>query len=156
MELSAQDRGGGPIVVGIDGSQHSKRALAWAAVQAEMTDSPLVVVTTWQQPTNYGWMVPWPEDLDFEADTRSMLERVVEETVGPHPRIELRTVVVEGQPARALTEFSKTASLVVVGCRGHGEFSGMLLGSVSEYLTSHAHCPVVVVRDGERTAARAA
>ncbi|MGA2037092.1 MAG: universal stress protein [Acidimicrobiales bacterium] len=61
--------------------------------------------------------------------------------------MELTTVVMEGHPARVLPDESKTASLVVVASRGNGEFAGMLLGSVSEFLTTHAHCPVVVRGD---------
>lgn len=145
----------GPIVVGVDGSQHSKKALAWAVRQAEITGLPLVAVSTWHLPTNYGWAIPWPEDLDLEADARTLLESVIEEVVGSQKKGEIDARVVEGHPARVLVTLSNSASLVVVGSRGHGEFSGMLLGSVSEYLTTHASCPVVVVRDG-REAAQAA
>jgi nucleotide-binding universal stress UspA family protein len=55
----------------------------------------------------------------------------------------------EGHPAQVLLDAGETAELLVVGNRGHGGFSGMLLGSVSQYLVTHAHCPVVVVRDAE-------
>jgi nucleotide-binding universal stress UspA family protein len=58
---------------------------------------------------------------------------------------------VEGHLASVLTEQSKNASLIVVGSRGHGEFAGMLLGSVSEFLATHARCPVLVVREGLAT-----
>lgn len=141
-----------PIVVGVDGSEHSKVALAWAARQAALTSSTLVVVTAWHLPVNYGWGVPLPDDLDFEADAKAMLESVIKEVLGSDPGIALNTHVTEGHPARVLTEESKGASLIVVASRGHGEFAGMLLGSVSEYLTAHSHCPVVVVRDAQEAA----
>ncbi len=96
---------------------------------------------------NYGWMPPWPEDLDPATDSKVAMEDAVAEVLGPDSGIEITTEVIEGSPAHVLAELSKTASLVVVGCRGHGEFAGMLLGSVSEFLTAHAHCPVVVIRD---------
>jgi nucleotide-binding universal stress UspA family protein len=54
--------------------------------------------------------------------------------------------VLEGHPALQLTEASRHASLLVVGCRGHGEFAGMLIGSVSGFVSTHSHCPVVVIR----------
>jgi nucleotide-binding universal stress UspA family protein len=58
----------------------------------------------------------------------------------------METLVVQGHPAPALVEASKGADLLVVGSRGHGEFVGMLIGSVSEYCTTNAHCPVLVHR----------
>lgn len=126
-----------PVVVGVDGSSSSKSALVWGARQARLTHVPLLIVTCWHFRTSYGWPGP-----------KVMLEEIVEEVLGSQPGVELRMSVQEGHPAPVLTEQSKSASLLVVGSRGRGEFAGMLLGSVSAFLTTHAHCPVVVVRDG--------
>ena len=138
--------GGDRIVVGVDGSASSKAALSWAARQAQLTGLPLAVVTVWCFPMNWGWAVPWPADFDPEASARAVLDEAVEEVLGPEPGIELERLVIEGHPAPVLVHLSESAQLIVVGCRGHGEFVGMLLGSVSEHLTAHGHCPVVVVR----------
>ena len=140
----------GRIVVGIDGSEHSKAALTWAAREAKLTGVPLTVVTTWEFPNSYGYPVPWPEDVDFAADAKIVLDETVTSVLGSSPTIELTGEVVEGHAALVLEDLSKTATLLVVGSRGHGEFAGMLLGSVSEFLATHAHCPLVIIRgDGE-------
>jgi len=60
--------------------------------------------------------------------------------------VEIDTLVVEGHPAEVLVEASSHADLLVVASRGHGQFGGMLLGSVSQHCATHAHCPVVIVR----------
>jgi nucleotide-binding universal stress UspA family protein len=144
--MSTQERTGDRIVVGVDGSPSSKAALAWAARQARMTGTPLLAVTTWEYPANYGWAPPWPSDYDPALDAKGMLEETVREVLGEDPAISLSTAAVEGHPAPVLAELSKSAALVVVGCRGHGSFTGMLIGSVSEFLVTHAHCPVLVMR----------
>lgn len=136
----------GDIVVGVDGSRSSRKALAWAAKQAALTGARLVAITCWDYPVNYGWAPPWPPEFDPAADSKAMLDRVVDEVLGAGASARVTTATFEGHPAPVLVELSKTASLVVVGSRGHGEFAGMLLGSVSEFLTTHAHCPVLVVR----------
>jgi nucleotide-binding universal stress UspA family protein len=135
-----------PVVVGIDGSDRSKAALAWGAHYASLTDAPLVVVAAWRFPTDYGWTWPIPEGWSPEADTQAVANREVEEVLGPEPGLAYTVSVVEGHPAEVLTDASARASIVVVGSRGRGQFAGMLLGSVSEHLTAHARCPVVVVR----------
>ena len=135
-----------PIVVGIDGSESSNAAFEWAVKQARLTNVPLVAIAAWEWPTNYGTPLVWPEEIDFEADARAMLERTVDQILGVEHRTEVTQQVIHGHPAPILEEQSRSASLVVVGCRGHGEFAGMLLGSVSEFLSTHAHCPVVIVR----------
>jgi nucleotide-binding universal stress UspA family protein len=141
------------IVVGVDGSDHSKVALAWAAREATMTGAPLTVVTTWEFPTNYGYLVPWPEDLDFAAEAKNVLVETVAEVLGETPTIEPTLEVVRGHAALVLEDLSRSSGLLVVGSRGHGEFTGMLLGSVSEFLATHAHCPLVIIRgDGEQPA----
>ena len=136
-----------PVVVGVDGSEQSKSALGWAARYARATSAPLRVVIAWYLPNNYDWSVPLPDPWDPESDARKVLEDEMAEVLGAAaPDLELSTSVVEGHPAQVLTEASKQASLVVVGSRGRGQFSGMLLGSVSGFLTTHARCPVVVMR----------
>ena len=136
------------IVVGVDGSDSSKAALTWSIRQARLTGAPLEVVMTWDYPMSYGWMIV-PENVDLQGDATSELERVVKE-VTEHltgPPIELTTRVIQGHPALVLMSEAADASLIVVGSRGHGEFAGMLLGSVSEHLSTHAPCPVLIVRD---------
>ena len=134
------------IVVGVDGSEQSRAALAWAARQAKLTGAPLVVLTTWEYPTSYGYAVPWPGSVDFAADAKSVLDGAVAEVLGPETGIDFTIEVLEGHAALVLKDASRTAALLVVGSRGHGEFTGMLLGSVSEFLATHAHCPLVIIR----------
>jgi nucleotide-binding universal stress UspA family protein len=138
-----------PIVVGVDGSRHSIDALRWAAHQAELTGEPLNAVTSWSYPQTFGALAYWPENVDFEADARQLLKHAITEALGDAPGVTVVPTVVSGPAALALEDLSRSASLVVVGSRGHGEFAGMLLGSVSEFLSTHAHCPVVVLRGTE-------
>jgi nucleotide-binding universal stress UspA family protein len=139
---------GNRIVVGVDGSEPALHALAWAARQAELTGTPLAVVTTWEWPTSYGWAFPIPSDFDPAAEAHKMLEQAVEPVRSSHPAISIEMQVVEGHPAPILVEKSLGADLLVVGSRGHGEFTGMLIGSVSEHCVTNAHCPVLVMREG--------
>jgi nucleotide-binding universal stress UspA family protein len=136
------------IVVGVDGSDSSKAALTWGIRQAQLTGAPLEAIMTWDYPMSYGWMIV-PENVDLQADATSELERVVKEVTEEmaDPSVELTTRVVQGHPALVLMSEAADASLVVVGSRGHGEFAGMLLGSVSEHLSTHAPCPVLIFRD---------
>lgn len=144
-ENTATSEPGGTVLVGVDGSESSKDALRWAARQAELTGATLRVLMTWDLPAMAYWSVI-PEGLDFEGDTRSVLAKTVEETLGSTPSIRIAQVVRQGRAAVVLIEESADADLLVLGSRGHGEFTGMLLGSVSEHCVSHARCPVVVVR----------
>jgi nucleotide-binding universal stress UspA family protein len=136
----------GRIVVGIDGSEASTDALRWGARQAELTGSPLEVIMTWEWPASLGWSVPVPDDYDPETDVRRTLDAAVDAALAGHPGVSVERRVVNGHPAPVLVEASKGADLLVIGSRGHGEFVGMLLGSVSEFCTTNAHCPVLVHR----------
>lgn len=136
----------GRIVVGIDGSPSSLDALSWAARQADLTASTLEIVMTWEWPSSYGWAAPVPSDFDPEEDVRKALDSAVEGVRAEHPGIAIDPRVVSGHPAPILVEASKGADLLVIGSRGHGEFVGMLIGSVSEYCATNAHCPVLVHR----------
>jgi nucleotide-binding universal stress UspA family protein len=136
----------GRIVVGIDGSPPSLEALAWGARQAELTGGALDVVMTWEWPSSLGWAMPVPEDFDPEADVRRTLEQAIASVRADHPAVAVDGRVVNGHPAPTLVEAAKGADLLVVGSRGHGQFVGMLLGSVSEYCVRNAQCPVLVHR----------
>ena len=76
-----------------------------------------------------------------------MLNDVLKPVRAAHPGISIDPSVIEGHPAPLLVKASSGADLLVVGSRGHGEFAGMLLGSVSEHCVTNAHCPVLVLRD---------
>jgi nucleotide-binding universal stress UspA family protein len=134
------------IVVGFDGSDSSTDALAWAVRQADLTAATLEVVMTWEWPTSYGWAVPIPDGFDPESDVRKALDIAVAGVLVDHPGLKVNPRLVNGHPAPALVEASKGADLLVVGSRGHGEFVGMLVGSVSEHCVTNAHCPVLVHR----------
>lgn len=135
------------IVVGVDGSDHARRALRWALEEARLRQATIVAVHAWHLP--YDGSHPYTAlafDPDrFEHQARSTLERAVhaEDTHGLAAPVE--TVVVHGTAAAALLEAANGADLLVVGARGLGGFTGLLLGSVSNQVSHHASCPVVIV-----------
>lgn len=133
------------IVVGIDGSESSIDALRWAVAQAKATGATIEAVAAWHWPTSWGAAVPLPQGFDPSTDARAMLDQALG-PVADQPDVTVARRVEEGQAALVLIERSHDADLLVVGCRGHGEFSGMLIGSVSQHCAAHAHCPVLVYR----------
>jgi nucleotide-binding universal stress UspA family protein len=136
----------GVIAVGVDGSASSVAALRWAALQARATGAALLAVTSWHYPNVYGYVVPladdWRPDQEaarIQADALAGAADVLDGTV-------VESLVTEGQAAAVLVDASKQVDLLVVGSRGHGELTSVVLGSVSEYCAAHSECPVVVVR----------
>lgn len=134
------------MVVGLDGSGSSVAALRWAADYAALVGARLELVVAWDWPTSYGWPAPIPTDYNPEKDASELLARCEEQARQHHATLDVSSTPVQGHPAPALVEASRGAALLVVGSRGHGQFAGMLLGSVSEHCVSNAHCPVLVMR----------
>lgn len=141
---------GRPIVAGVDGSPSSLRALDWAADQTMLTGSALQLVAAWDWPRSYGWAVPLPEGYNPESDAERVLHEAAARARARHPDLPLTTTAMQGHPALVLVDASRGAGLLVVGSRGHGEFTGMLLGSVSEHCAAHARCPVLVFRSADQ------
>jgi nucleotide-binding universal stress UspA family protein len=138
------------IVVGVDGSDNARQALAWALEEARAHGTPLEVVHATVDPHS---VVPYTmEELGMRIDAakaRTAAEKMIADMldgVGVPEGIEVEAIIDHGPAANLLVERSKGATLLVVGSRGHGALSGVLLGSVSHQCVHHAHCPVVVVR----------
>jgi nucleotide-binding universal stress UspA family protein len=138
------------IVVGVDGSESSKAALAWAISQAELIDATVEAVIAWEYPISFAGVGYAPigsvMDVDFAETAERVLGEAISETVDPDSKIKVSATAREGNAARILLEAAKGADLLVVGSRGHGSFTEALLGSVSQHCVHHARCPVVVVR----------
>ncbi len=144
----------GPVVVGTDGSPESRRAVDYAFAAAAARAVPLVAVRAWNDALVEGLSAgsarhyPVFTDLDrVDADVRDELEHELADGRARHPDVAVEPVVSRRKPTRALLEYSGRAQLVVVGNRGRGGFTGMLLGSTSRSLIQHASCPVAVVRE---------
>ena len=140
------------IVVGVDGSPSSIKALEWAVDQAALTKASVEAVTAWHFPNSYG--VPLPDGTnyaDLAAETLTKAIAVVKNARpdGPAADVWIRTWIAEGHAAQILLDRSADASLLVVGSRGHGGFAEALLGSVSQHVVHHAPCPVVIIRGRE-------
>lgn len=138
----------GKIVVGVDGSAGSRDALRWAFAEAKLRGASLEVVIVWQYPITaslptFGAMIT-PQDFATDARTE-LLAIIAAEGISTDAPIPVSTLVAEGNAARALLDASDAAELLVVGSRGHGGFTGVLVGSVSQQCVNHAKCPVVVV-----------
>ena len=136
------------VVVGIDGSAQSKEALRWAVRMAELNDAAIDAVTVWEMPTSYGWAIA-AEDWNPEQDASKVLSDTIDEVLDGHGPSGLRQLVRRGNAAKVLLDESKDAQMLVVGSRGHGGFSGLLLGSVSAPCAEHARCPVLVVHGSQ-------
>ncbi|MEV7189520.1 universal stress protein [Kitasatospora sp. NPDC093102] len=134
------------IVVGVDGSPSSVDALRWAVDQARARGAVVEAVTAWQHPVATGWPVPVVAYENPADSARNVLDEAVAEAADAECRGGIRARVVEGGAVSCLLDAARGADLLVVGSRGHGGFTGALLGSVGQHCVQHAPCPVVVVR----------
>jgi nucleotide-binding universal stress UspA family protein len=138
----------GRIVVGVDGSEASYGALHWAIAEAARRDAQLDVVNAYgfhQYPSPYGPTVAIDPD-QLETGSKALLDEMVAGAFGgPGPPRAVETIAPSMTAVPALLESAKGADLLVVGSRGRGTFTGLLLGSVSQQCVHHAPCPVVVV-----------
>lgn len=132
------------IVVGVDGSPSSLEALRFAQKQARLTGATVHAVTTWNYPMTFD--VPVGDGLDWQRNAESILDNALKEALAPPDAEAVVRHVDQGQPAAVLLDHARDAEMLVVGSRGHGGFTGMLLGSVSQNVVAHSPCPVVVVR----------
>jgi nucleotide-binding universal stress UspA family protein len=143
----------GRVVVGVDGSEHAAAALRFALVEAERLRAELVAVYAWQAPdapVDPFTVLQADVAVDREqqvARAREWLLRTVDEARTPlTQRVPVRVETPEKHPAAALLDEGADADLIVVGSRGRGGFTGLLLGSVSQQVLNHAVVPVAVVR----------
>ncbi|WBB81704.1 universal stress protein [Micromonospora sp. WMMD882] len=132
------------IVVGVDGSDPSLVALAFAVERAAQREAPLHVVRAWAPAQ---WRAQGFDPDEADAAERASLDESLARWRDTFPDLPVSTQVESGNPASALVEASRDAQLVVVGSRGRGGLAGALLGSVSQQVLQHAHCPIVVARE---------
>lgn len=134
------------IVVGVDGSDSSLKALDWALDEARLRTGQVHILTAWHYPV-IGDAAGRGEDREaFGNAARTIHDAAVKKA--SEAGVPVTGDVVEGHPADVLVKAAAGADLLVVGSRGHGGFAGMLLGSVSSHAVQHASCPVLVVRAG--------
>jgi nucleotide-binding universal stress UspA family protein len=141
----------GRIVVGLDGSQHSIAALRWAVEEARLRSAEVVALCAWEFPHDLNPVTMLTTRAEpFREEAAAVFERSIA-AVDPGA-VTVTCTIIEGAAALRLVEASATADLVVVGSRGRGGFTGLLLGSVSQHLTVHARCPVLVHHHGSADA----
>jgi nucleotide-binding universal stress UspA family protein len=151
--MSGERSGQELVVVGVDGSAESVRALGWAARYATATGARVQAVRVWHYPDVAGQapvgIAPDPVHHESEAQQLAMLDEAITKAYSGHPGPAAESRLGYGHPAQVLIEASKEADLLVVGSHGHGAFTGMLVGSVSIHCVTGAFCPVVVVRGSD-------
>jgi nucleotide-binding universal stress UspA family protein len=140
----------GLVLVGADGSPASGTAVAFAFEEADRRAAELGVLCAWRRLNPSSGSDGQPAGNDDSAAQEAAAAQWLRDWVQPwrdkHPQVAVRWMLTGERPAAALVEAAGEASLVVVGSRGHGGFTGLLLGSVSQQVLNHAPCPVVVVR----------
>ncbi|MFI7546834.1 universal stress protein [Actinoplanes sp. NPDC049599] len=149
LVLHGDRHGTGPVVVGVDGSAVSMRALEFAAEEAALRDADLLALHAWtgDAATELNDTLPASSATGSDAGEEARVLAECLAGIAPrYPDLTIHREVVRGSARRLLVERSATAQLVVVGSRGHGGVTGALLGSVSLHLIHHAACPIVVVR----------
>ncbi|TDB92893.1 hypothetical protein E1091_12475, partial [Micromonospora fluostatini] len=139
------------ILVGYDGSADAEVALAWALAEATHSGRPVRLAYVFEWLTVAGWLGPgvapgvWPDET-ARREVEGLVRRAAGEAAARHPGLTVHGEVFDGPPALLLQERSAEAGLLVLGSRGHGGFTGLLVGSTAVSVSAHAHCPVVVVR----------
>ena len=142
------------VVVGVDDEVHSSPAVDSAFAEASARKAPLVALHAWwwdeASPLSSG--IAWDHEVDLgdewttvAASQRVMMSEMLAGWQEKYPDVEVRTEFVRGDPTAVLEEASGDAQLLVVGTRGRGGFTGLLMGSVSSRALHHSRCPVLVV-----------
>lgn len=138
------------VVVAVDGSEASKVAVRWAANTAMKREIPLRLASSYAMPQFLyaEGMVP-PQEIydDLRAETMEKIDEARAIALEVAPELKIGHTIAEGSPIDLLLDMSKTVTMIVMGSRGLGGLSGMVMGSVSAAVVSHAECPVVVVRE---------
>jgi nucleotide-binding universal stress UspA family protein len=131
------------VVVGVDGSAFANRALLLAAYETALRGALLHVVSAYEIPPVAEWLVvPLGP---FEETAAAVVSQALTEVHEQYPELVTKGEHRPGSAGRVLVEAAQGASLLVVGSRGHSELTDLLIGSVSEYCTHHASCPIIVV-----------
>ncbi|MEU7925297.1 universal stress protein [Micromonospora sp. NPDC049801] len=141
------------ILVGYDGSTDASVALDWALAEAERSGQPVRLAYIFEWLTVASWVGPgvapgiWPDDT-ARRQVDDLVRKAAADAATAHPGLTVTGEVYDGPPALVLQERSTDAGMLVLGSRGHGGFGGLLAGSTAVAVAAHAHCPVVIVRDG--------
>lgn len=148
IPAESADRTGSGIVVGVDGSAPSNAAVAFAAEEASRRGVPLIAVYAWMPPLTPGLEYLWSEEL-VAAQEKAAEEAIAIGVAGlatRYPDLEIRRQIVQAPPVTALIQAAEDAEMVVVGSRGRGGISRLLLGSVSHSILQALPCATVVTR----------
>ena len=145
-----------PVIAGTDGSQESMQAVEWAAREAALRKTTLRIVAIPVLPPR---MIPSPATPGtvagmVERAMRRALAAAAKEAAAQEPDLVIETQLLDGRPAPVLVDAAREASMLVLGSRGAGGFSAMILGSVGRYVATHATVPVVVAREETMAAHR--
>jgi nucleotide-binding universal stress UspA family protein len=142
-----------PVVIGIDESDQSTRALAEAFDIAATLHAPLTVVHMWEIGAAVGMgdlggegAMDWQLLDVLQTQQRQRMDELVEPFASKYRNAHVSKVFQDVSPAKGLTDLSREAQLVVVGSHGRGKLADSIFGSVSQNLIHHAECPVLVVR----------
>jgi nucleotide-binding universal stress UspA family protein len=137
----------GDVVVGYDGSATARRAVEFAAAEADTHDTRLRIISVWNKTPTIP-AIP-PVALPVAGHNAELAARQLDEATGlardVAPELEIEALAIEGNPGAELAHATENSRLLVVGCRGRGSVHRLVLGSVSHYCTLHARCPVLVV-----------
>ncbi len=133
------------IVVGVDGSVGSDKALEWSIAEANRSPATLELVTAWMFPMALGYVFAKTPDKERQ-EVQRIADRAACHVTEVAPEIVVRSILSEAEAGPALVKLSAGADLLVVGARGLGALRELLLGSVGAYCARHAPCPVVIVR----------
>lgn len=137
------------IIVGVDGSGHSQRALEWAAKEAALRQVPLTVLAVHEAIRGYySAVVVYPEDPARTEDARvaaqAETDKVLAELDGPRPD-PVTVTAVHGFPVEELIKAGRDADMIVLGSRGAGGFTRLLMGSTAGQVVQHSYSPVLIV-----------
>ena len=142
------------IIVGVDSSGHSQRALEWAMKEAAIRHTPLTVLTVHEAIRGYYTRISVYPDDPFRTEeaqkaAQAETDQVLAGLDGPRPE-SVRVKAVHGFPVEELVNAGREADMIVLGSRGAGGFSRLLIGSTADQVVQHARCPVLIVPPAER------